>query len=296
MKLSKTTFFLRFYRGFLILALLVSLGWLVYKNTVVSGKMVLVKDFCNEFQFISDLYPEVRVGAPEIGENLINQSPCFQRIFIEPVYFKANVSRTFSSVKVNIYFQNTTDLPLLQLGIMLRKKDPLDWRFKLEPLQNRIFDNLDWFTIYENGVVLFQKKKEFNSINEFVNNLPMDNKTVTFNYEFAVEAIEDSTKVVPWNPETPLEYVDYIIAKYQPPQDMGNDWYFQSVEFPAGFGYMNERFLHFIVSAPGLTESRQQIKVGKLEIEFFRPLTTWDSFIGDLKKFMIEKLSTFKKY
>lgn len=268
------------YRTILIVAFLSFFGWLVYQNSVVGGKLFIVKDFCNESDFISDLYPENRIGRAEKDVD-----DCFQQIFVEPAYFKVKVPRTFNMANVKLVYRNP-DQTIFQLGLMKRRINPLDWNFTLKLLENKIFDNLDWHKIEKDGITLWQKQKQFESIYQFVNNVPPDQKTSTFYYQFSQEAVKNPTKVVGWNTETNLEYIDYIIAQYISPRSI-NGWYEQTVEFLVGAEYTNDHFLEFMLSAPGLTESRYKIKIKRIEIELLRPPTDSKTFIYDLKGYFI---------
>lgn len=261
-------------------------AWLAIQNTVVSGHFFVQKDFCTDSRFISDLYPDNRVGRVE----QIDSGKCFQRVFVEPVYFKVKIPRTFANAKVKLIFANP-DQPFLQLGVMKKKLNPLDWRFTLKLIENKIFDNLDWFKLTEKGVSFWQKQKRFESIYDYVNNVPTDQKTVTFYYEFSKEAVKNPTKVVAWNSETLLEHVDYIISKYTSPKIINNLWQEQTVEFLVGPDYMNDHYLEFIISAPGLTENRYEIKIMAIDIELSRPATDWPIFLTDLKNYFIRKIS-----
>ncbi|MBL7141701.1 hypothetical protein ISS21_01230 [Patescibacteria group bacterium] len=288
-------YILYIYRTLLVVAFVLFFVWLLSKNVVIKGQLFLIKDFCLESSSISHLYPENRIGGVE------REGPdeCFQRIFVEPAYFRVKIPRTFAKVKARIVYANP-DQPILQLGVMKKRLHPLDWRFTLKLLENKIFDNLDWFRITQEGVSLWQKQKRFDSLYEYVNNVPTDQKTVTFYYQFSPEAVKNPTKVVPWNPETPFEHVDYIISQYQSPRVMLSGllsqtiWKEQTVEFLVGPDYMNDHYLEFIISAPGLTSNRYEIKVKRIEVELSRPPTDWPSFFSDLKGYFLRKLSNVK--
>jgi len=285
---------LKTYRLILILAVLLLFAWLLNKNVVINGQLFASRDFCHSSSFISDLYPENRVGGIE-HEN----GDCFQRIFVEPAYFKVKVPRTFSQAKIKIVYANP-DQDLFELGLMKKKEFPLDWRFTLRPLENKIFNNLDWELIVEEGISLWQKQKRFDSIHEFVNNVPDDEKTVTFYYQFSPEAVKDSTKVIQWNLNTNLDYVDYIIAQYHAPVVVASQsltktvWQENSVELLVGGEHMNDNHLEFILSAPSLTHSRHEIKIKRVEIELIRPATNWSDFFNDLKNYFLRKISNVR--
>ena len=286
--------FLKIYRLVLILGVLILLAWLFHKNVVVDGHLFISKDFCDSSRFISDLYPENRVGGVEYKDG-----DCFQRIFVEPAYFKVKIPRTFAQAKVKIVYANP-DQPIFQLGLMKKKEFPLDWRFSLRLLENKVFDNLDWYWITQEGVSLWQKEKRFENLHQFVNNVPDDKKTVTFYYQFSPEAVKDRTKVVPWNQETNLEYVDYIIAQYQPPEVVAGQsltktiWQEKTTEFFVGTEHMNHHYLEFIISAPGLTDKRYEIKIKRIEIELIRPATDWSDFFIDFKNYFLRKVSNVR--
>lgn len=275
-------YILYIYRALLTIGFLLFFLWLVYSNAVVDGKLFMVKDFCKEPDFISNLYPENRVGSVE--KELGN---CFQRIFVEPVYFKAKVPRTFSKARVTVVYKNPDQL-IFQLGLMKKRINPLDWDFTLQLIENKVFDNLDWYKLEEQGILLWQKQKQYESIYEFVNNVPTDFKTATFYYRFSQEAVKNPTKVVEWNTETNLEYVDYIISQYTSPKAIYG-WHTQTVEFLVGAEYMNDHFLEFMLSAPGLTENRHKIKIKSIEIELLRPPTNIRTFMSDVGGYFIRK-------
>jgi len=281
-------YILRIYRILLIMGVLLLFGWLIYKNLIVTGQITIVKDFCQESPFISNLYPENRAGGVEIENGF-----CFQRFFIEPIYFKVKVARTFAKAKVKIIYQNPSQ-DIFQLGLLQRRIDPLDWKFQLKLLENNFFDNLDWFKLSEQGITLWQKSKKFETIYDFVNNVPVDQKTATFFYQFDKEAIKNPTKVVVWNPKTPLQYVDYIISQYQTPKiSSGFDsdvWREQTAEFEVNFNYMNDHALEFMLSSPNLTENRNEIKISRIEVDLSRPPVNWASLSSDIKNYLIRKI------
>lgn len=287
---------LTIYRCLLILGVLAFLFWLLRKNIVVQGRLFLTRDFCFFSRFISDLYPKDRVG--DIEED--DAGNCFQRIFVEPAYFKVKVPRTFTQAKVKITYANPQQ-HIFQLGLMKKREHPLDWRFSLRLLENKIFDALAWSRLTEQGVSLWQKRKEFESIHEFVNNVPDNRKTVTSFYQFSPEAVKDKTKVVEWNAETNLNYVDYIIALYQSPQAVASRaltqtvWWENEVEFFAGDEHLNDHALEFIVSAPGLTGSRYEIKIRKIEVELSRTPTDWSTFFIDVNNYFLRKIKNVRE-
>ena len=180
---------------------------------VIGGKLFLVKDFCSDSEFISNFYPEMRVGTIGKDEN----KDCWQKVFVEPVYFKIKIPRTFDKVKVKITYNNQAQ-EILRLGIMKTRTNPLDWRFILKTLEDGI-DN--------------KKNQKLNQ----------------------------------------------------------NAWQEKELEFDIGADYINDGGLEFIISAPGLTESRYEIGIKRIEAEFSRPSVNWSSFIIDIKNYILRKIT-----
>jgi len=275
--------FLLFYRVLLAALVILFFSLLFCQNFVLGGKMVLNKNFCEESRFISDLYPPERVEPIE-KEN----GKCFQTFFNEPVYFKVKIPKIFNKAKIKIIYQNENQ-PLVQLGILKKRNETTDWSFQLKLIENKIFDNLEWYKIKKEGVILWQKKKRFDSIYQFLNNLPMDQKTACFFYEITPQAIKDKTKVIKWNKDTPLEDVDYIITNYAEPRRVG-DKIENEVEFLVGPDFINQGALEFMISVPESGYNRYEIKVEKIEIELFAAPTVWSNFWPSARDYLLKKI------
>jgi len=196
-------YILRVYRISLILCVIVLGIWLMYKNLVMAGELIVEKDFCSSSRLISDFYPENRVGLIEERGG----TECFQRIFIEPAYFKLKVPRTFERVRVEIIYQNP-EHPILQLALMQKRINPLDWNFKLKPLESPI----------------------------------------------------------------------------------SKEWKKGAVEFMAGLNYMNDHALEFMISAPGLTHARHEIKIKKIKVWLYRSSVNWKDILPDIRNYLINKI------
>jgi len=254
--------------------------WLLWQNLVPSGYLKLNQDFCKPTVFISNLYPENRVGDLEIDE----QGRCFQRFFDEPVYFKLKIPRSFEGARLKIYYQNENQ-PLFQVGLMKLKQNSTDWQFQLKPIENQIFDNLTWPKLTFTGLTLWQKEKRFETIQEFVNNLPANQKVATFYYKLAPEAIKNQNNVIVWNQKTSLQDVDYIIAKYQTPKIFG-DLKVTEIDFLITPEFSDGRRIEFMFSAPEMIRNQTQIKIYRIEAELTREPLTWENFKITIKNFI----------
>ncbi len=171
-------------RIILWLGLAAVVGWLLYMGIVPSGQIAYVKDFTKDNYFIRKLTPEERVG------DMIDGS---QKIMGDPVYFTLRTPRRFDKAKLSIkYRKQEAELPigssasLIEVGVLA---DKTIWRYDLQPIENEIIDQLAlvWDVIRQDGLILLQKEKKFNSIDEFLNNLPNRKEMALYNYDLKEE-------------------------------------------------------------------------------------------------------------
>ncbi|MCK4554646.1 hypothetical protein KAU19_06855 [Candidatus Parcubacteria bacterium] len=160
-------------RIFLWLVLVGVVGWLLYMAVVPSGKISYTYDFTKDSYFIKKLTPEERV-KPIVGGK--------QTIIGDPVYFALRTPRRFNKARLTLKYRHNKDtecpighsvsgcIPVIEAGILV---DKTIWRYNLQPIENRIIDELAmaWNVINENGIMLLQREKKYNSINDFLNNI-----------------------------------------------------------------------------------------------------------------------------
>src|SRR6056297_2929134 len=128
--------------------------WLIGHNLILDGHFNVETNFCNESRFITYLYPENRI-SPLIKED----GSCYQKIYVEPAYFDVNLPRTFYKADVEIEYKNNSQ-DIINLGVMKKRLDPLDWRFTMKPMENKYLDDLNWDYIREGNLSLWQKEKK----------------------------------------------------------------------------------------------------------------------------------------
>jgi len=175
------------FRICLWLSLAAVVGWLLYMGIVPSGQITYIKDFTGDNYFIKKLTPEERVGDMIDGG---------QKIIGDPVYFALRTPRRFNKAKLILKYRkqeaelpigsSASMIPIIEAGVLV---DKTIWRYDLQPIENRIIDQLAlvWDVINENGVMLLQKEKKFNSINEFLNNLPDREEIALYNYDLKTD-------------------------------------------------------------------------------------------------------------
>jgi hypothetical protein len=153
--------------------------WLLYMGVVPSGQIAYVKDFSDDNYFIKKLTPEERV------KDMIDGG---QKIIGDPVYFALRTPRRFSKVMLELKYRNESELPVIEAGVLV---DKTVWRYNLQPIENRIIDQLAlvWDVTRKDSVMLLQKEKKFNSIDEFLNNLPDREEMALYNYDLKTEYV-----------------------------------------------------------------------------------------------------------
>ena len=263
------------------------LGWLFWQNLVPSGILVLEHRKSDPASPISDLHPEKRIIELDEDDN--------QRFYIDPVYFDAKVPREFETVTLDIAWQNQSQ-PILELGA---RKTRDAWGFVLKPLQNKIIDEVlasfgsidnslrqngveynstpnSWSCDSYDDVIFCQKEKKYANLSGFFAN--PKGTVLSYRYNMPENIAHDEMNVN----SNPNEY-DYLIAVYEPPEPLGDDWYRASVKYDwQDFDlYINE--ISFLLSAPKLNKGHGQIVVGDILITLNRDPLDWQGFVDYVK-------------
>jgi len=151
--------------------------WLFYMVVVPSGKITYVQDFKSDNYFIQKLTPAERVEDAKNGS---------QKIIGDPVYFSLRTPRRFDTAKIEIKYKNNSDWPIIETGALV---DKVLWRYDTAPIENKIIDQLAmvWDVVKNDKATLLQKEKKYNSIDEFLNNLPPREEMALYNYDLQKE-------------------------------------------------------------------------------------------------------------
>lgn len=175
-------FLTRFIQFLLIAAPFVVMGWLLNLWLVLSplGVFAVEHEVGQASPFIDELKPETRVSdvsETEDGEKV-------QAIQADPVFFFLHPHREdfFDQVVFDVWFQNN-ELPIVELGGLARVNSET---YTLLPLHNRLIDESDWSRIDEEGLVLLQREKTYNSIEDFFANPPSRNDVAVYRTDFDV--------------------------------------------------------------------------------------------------------------
>ena len=70
---------------------------------------------------------------------------------------------------MTIRYKNDNELPIIELGVLT---DKIQWLYDLEPIENQIIDKLGlvWSVVEQDGLILLQKEKKYDSIEDFLRN------------------------------------------------------------------------------------------------------------------------------
>ena len=153
------------------LLLTTAVAWLIYLKIVPTGEITYVNDFHGLNYFIGKLTPLERVVA----------SPGLTLIKGEPAYFSLRPPRKFNQAKVTVKFKNRSDLPLMEIGLL---NDKVAANYDLKPLTNKTLDQLSlvWQTVAGGGVKLIEREKKYDSVEQFLKNLPPNREIALYNY------------------------------------------------------------------------------------------------------------------
>ena len=182
----------------------------------ISGKLDINYNFSKKPEMISQLEPPGRVNG---REHNLKTGEYYQRINGDPVYFSAEVPRSFDKATVILEYLNP-EQNLIELG--LEKYG--EGNFELKPLENKMIDNLDWNNIQdeETGLTLYQKEKNYENIDDFLDNLPEDKKIGTYHYnlkpdiDFPDYTSDSVIKDIPLNLLGSHDFIFYISADENP--------------------------------------------------------------------------------
>ncbi len=150
-----------------IIALIIVILILTYLKIIPGGKITYIKEFGKYSDFISNLTPAERI----LGNMIIG----------DPVYFTLRVPRRFEKARLTLKFKNNSAEPIIEAGVLIDKEV---WNYDLKPLDNAVLDNLitEWETVCSGDLLLLQREKKFQSVEEFLKNPPDSEKIAAYNY------------------------------------------------------------------------------------------------------------------
>jgi hypothetical protein len=166
---SKTALFKLRLSGIIIISLVVLV--FVFFKIIPGGHITYTKDYSSWLHsgkgFIYNFTPAERVDE-KTGK--------WPRLIGDPVYFSVFTPRTFSKVKVTVKYKSQLrpEEPIIEAGVLA---DNVVWRYDLQPLDNKILDDLSLpgGRLEENGLTLWQAEKNYHSLSDFFADLKINN-------------------------------------------------------------------------------------------------------------------------
>lgn len=165
--------FIRVLKLVIVVVPFFGLLYLLYLDVAPSGQLQFTYDFSKDSPAITNLFPanrltEVNKTVIRPGNQESRQSVYWQAIKTEPVYFEVRLPQKFDRAKVKVVYQNVGQ-PLIQLG--LRTVGESEWNYSFLPLENQLIDKLNWPSVSDERVTLWQRRKTFLSLDQFFDSL-----------------------------------------------------------------------------------------------------------------------------
>lgn len=176
----------------IIAAPVVLCSWLFLKDLTPGGVLTIRHSVTDASPFIDRLLPDTRAINGEV-------------IVDEPVYAAVHLPGEFETVTVDLFYENVSQ-PIVQVGF-LASEDPL--QYVLEPLQNLLIDRSEWSRIEQDGLVLLQRYKVFESIDAFLVDPPLRATIATFN-----TSLGTPFRIADYSPTNTLQTVDVSLRGY----------------------------------------------------------------------------------
>ncbi len=158
-------------------------GWLLWRDLVPTGRLVINYSVGDLSPFIHRILPEERALPPIV----MPDGDSGQQIIDEPVYFTVEPPRHFDELELELVWKNE-DVPIVELGGLAGEEGS---QYYLVPLQNLIIDQSDWYRVENNGIILLQREPEFGTVADFLADLPPRGEIATYHYRLAVPFILD---------------------------------------------------------------------------------------------------------
>ncbi len=161
-----------------ILIVLIPVGLFAYLFVIdlaPSGERQVTYTAGQPSPFIERPLPDARVGE------LVNDT--YYRLTGDPVYIALHTPQTsFDDMEVEVEFQ-PNDLVQIEIGPQV---DIFSGAADLQPLYQKHIEDLTWSVIEQDGVRLFQRDQDYESIRAFLEDPPPYEEIATYHYEMNV--------------------------------------------------------------------------------------------------------------
>ena len=189
--------FTRLFQCVIVTIPILLFGWLLTQWLVPSGVFFVSHIVGEESPFIDELQPGTRVIAPQDGA---------QSIVGDPVFFFVHPHRDFERIVLEVWFQNAS-VPIVELGALVTSHPE---SYELFPLQNRLIDESSWSRLDEDGMVLLQREKTYDSLADFFADPPLRDSVATYRTTFDVPY-----RLANYQPTSSVQTIDASLRGHQ---------------------------------------------------------------------------------
>jgi len=166
--------FIKIYKIFLISIGIAIFCCIISSYFSFNGNLTVSNNFCSKSSIISEITPTGR--ALDIEKNT-KTGECYQRMTGEPAYINAVLPRSYNQAVVTLNYKNPSQ-NIVELGVL----QSVTGAAELKPFENKFLDNCTWEKISSDKIILYQKVRNYNSVEEFINNPSLDKNIATYNY------------------------------------------------------------------------------------------------------------------
>jgi len=226
--------------------------------------------------------PNAMVFGPEPEQRFAEvqslTSDSYWNVYIDPIYFTLTLPRQYDFVDIILHYQ-ADQVPFIQLGA---QTSATGWNFAWQGVQNLNFENITWPCLHDEirNWWLCQRDPNYSSIDNFLLAPPRYSRIL--NYNFNLPDGFDNLNIADYNHLINLDDYDYVIAKYKSP-NIELNWIESVVTYNISDLYQPGRELKFVLSAPGINDRGQIIKIKSIDFVLHKSPETLDSIWRKLK-------------
>ncbi|MFA4880095.1 MAG: hypothetical protein WC650_00525 [Candidatus Doudnabacteria bacterium] len=146
--------------------------------------------------------------------------------------------------KLDLAIKYKSEVPEIRFGEVVSAGDNLE--YKPYPFYNAFIQNLDWPCVENNGVFLYQKEKHFNSVQEYLGNVPLDKNNAV--YFFGDERIKNAKSFTHF--QNPAKEIDYLITIYKKAKATPDGWLITTMHLNLSNSFILRQSVRYLFSIP----------------------------------------------
>ncbi|MCX6797805.1 MAG: hypothetical protein NTX66_01115 [Candidatus Falkowbacteria bacterium] len=199
-------------RLILSLILLAALSSLILARLVPSGRIFYNRDFSRSWQFFGG---QGFIGQFSPAERIDFKTSDYVKLIADPVYFSVFTPRFFTRARLIITYQDylASSTPIVEAGVLM---DKIVWQYQMKPVVNKILDNLNWPTLTEGGLTLYERQKPVADLAYFIQRAGERSDLALYNYSLLRPYYLDnyspakSTRIMAAGLRGPYQFYTYL--------------------------------------------------------------------------------------